>query len=740
LRDGQTIADVYTYTITDADGDTSSTTLTITIHGHTDGAPSIAPVDGNGLATGQATVHESGLADQDGSQVTSGTIDLTADDGLASITVGGTTLTTAQLATLSGGAPVTIHTPDGTLVLTGFQPTTAVGGVPTAGTLSYTYTLDHAVSQPGGTESPDNIALTITDAGGGTAEGTLVVDVVDDAPTAHADHTDANEDGSPVTGNVVGGGAAGDVPDRVGADATTTPVSGVAAGTVGGTVSGNVGSAVAGQYGALTLNADGSYSYAVDNANRTVNALKDGDTLTEVYTYTITDADGDTSSTTLTITIHGHTDGAPSVTPVDGNGGAAGHATVDEAGLVDGSGSQITRGTIDLTAGDGLASVTVGGTTLTTAQLATLSGGSPVTIHTADGTLVLTGFQPTTTVGGVPTAGTLSYTYTLDHAVSQPGAADSVDNIALTVTDVDGDKVAGMLVVDVANDVPVAHDDSAGIVQDAGQTAASGNVFSGSGAGHDGADRIGADGAAPGGPLTGVVSANTGQGGTIGGGSRGEFGTLVLHADGTYSYQLDTSNPKVSSLDASRTLTEVFVYTITDADGDVSQARLTITIQGTTPPIQPRSGDQIFPVGYDHTMHDIHQGYEPGLFVLPEVSQSQSDTLRWQSESISGRYEVTVDDGDTTQDPENIQYVLNDGVDFSRQLLKEANANARVSMDDLGPDSSPLWDDFSPFAPMRVPAPASTPAGAPSLTAQIAAMATAHGAPMTRAPTSTPRN
>ena len=94
-----------------------------------------------------------------------------------------------------------------------------------------------------------------------------------------------------------------------------------------------VGSEFATAYGHLTLNADGSYSYRLDNTNAAVNALKTGNSLSETFNYTITDADGDPSSTTLTITINGTTDGGPSIVPVDGNGGATGQASVLESGL-----------------------------------------------------------------------------------------------------------------------------------------------------------------------------------------------------------------------------------------------------------------------------------------------------------------------------------------------------------------------------------------------------------------------
>ena len=41
--------------------------------------------------------------------------------------------------------------------------------------------------------------------------------------------------------------------------------------------------------GTITLNADGTYSYSIDNTNAAVQALKAGDTLLDVFTYTVTD-------------------------------------------------------------------------------------------------------------------------------------------------------------------------------------------------------------------------------------------------------------------------------------------------------------------------------------------------------------------------------------------------------------------------------------------------------------------
>ena len=65
-----------------------------------------------------------------------------------------------------------------------------------------------------------------------------------------------------------------------------------------------------GSFGTLVLAAnDGSYTYTVNNANTTVQALRlFTDTLTDGFAYTMEDAVGATSSATLTVTIHGAND------------------------------------------------------------------------------------------------------------------------------------------------------------------------------------------------------------------------------------------------------------------------------------------------------------------------------------------------------------------------------------------------------------------------------------------------
>ena len=64
-----------------------------------------------------------------------------------------------------------------------------------------------------------------------------------------------------------------------------------------------------GPYGTVTIAADGTYSFALNNGNAAVQALGVGETLTQSFNYTISDGNGGTSTSTLTITITGTNDG-----------------------------------------------------------------------------------------------------------------------------------------------------------------------------------------------------------------------------------------------------------------------------------------------------------------------------------------------------------------------------------------------------------------------------------------------
>jgi VCBS repeat-containing protein len=61
----------------------------------------------------------------------------------------------------------------------------------------------------------------------------------------------------------------------------------------------------------------------------------------------------------------------------------------------------------------------------------------------------------------------------------------------------------------------------------------------------------------------------------------GTYGTIIIAADGSYTYTVDNSNSAVQALRlSSQTLDDVFTYEVVDAGGLTSLATITITIQG----------------------------------------------------------------------------------------------------------------------------------------------------------------
>ncbi|WP_031210085.1 VCBS domain-containing protein, partial [Mesorhizobium sp. LSJC264A00] len=282
------VSDVFTYTIKDGDGDTSHTTLTIAIG---DSTPTDAIPAAGGATT---TVYEASLPARAGepagsnepatTETTSGTIGFTSPDGLTTVSLGGHVLT-GSAQTFADGT---------TGSLTASYVYNATTGI---GTISYAYTLiDNTLTDPSST----SFAVVVTDADGDSAPaGNLVITIVDDVPTAHAD-TDsvASNQFTAETGNVLS--AVGTTSPVTGIDvkgADGAAVVGVAAGNTNLDVdnAATLGTQVQGSYGKLTLNADGSYSYVRDAGTQ--------GGVSDVFTYTIKDGDGDTSHTTLTIAI-----------------------------------------------------------------------------------------------------------------------------------------------------------------------------------------------------------------------------------------------------------------------------------------------------------------------------------------------------------------------------------------------------------------------------------------------------
>ncbi|WP_338468488.1 DUF5801 repeats-in-toxin domain-containing protein [Novosphingobium sp. ZN18A2] len=460
-------------------------------------------------------VESPGSSAGDGSDSTTGTIFITSPDGIGSITINGVTVT--------GVAGQEIDTGTGSLVL----------GALENGQIGYTYTLYDNTS---GDNASDVFSVVVTDTDGDKANATLTINIADDVPTAHADSGSAGE-GATLNVNAASGVLSNDV---LGADGAAPggAVTGVVAGSdTSAAVTGGIDTAIAGSYGTLTLHADGSYSYA-----STANGVPAGGA-SDTFVYTITDGDGDTSTTTLTINL---TDSGLAATGED--------ASVNEAAL-DGIGSNPSSN-----------AETVSGTLVDNA-----SGGSGALSYALVGSG--TGSHGSITVNP---DGTWSYTLTspVDGTTLDNGTntVDNVESFTYQVTDANGNTTTNTITIDVIDDVPTARADSDSVVE-GGTT--DGNVVSGVGTTSGLVDVLGADGAAPGGAVTGVVAGSDTSAAVTGGidtAIAGSYGTLTLHADGSYSYASTANGVPAGGA------SDTFVYTITDGDGDTSTTTLTINL------------------------------------------------------------------------------------------------------------------------------------------------------------------
>ncbi|SNS29894.1 Ig-like domain-containing protein, partial [Pseudomonas japonica] len=528
LHGGGTGIETFAYTLTDADGDTSTANLVLNITNLND------PVVLTGLdaSGGELSVYEKNLGDGSspdaGALTQTGSFSVSAPDGLQTLSVGG-------ISVISGGVaatfPQSVTTPLGnTLTVTGYNPSTGV--------VSYSYTLldNEAHANAGGVNSlTESFTVTATDTDGSTTSGSLDVNVVDDVPTAVADSNAsvATEAATVLTGNVL-------TNDVQGADRVVGPIT---AGTFVGT------------YGTLVLAADGSYTYTLNPADPDFFNLHGGGTGTETFAYTLTDADGDTSTANLVLNIK-NLDDSITLTGLDTAGG---ELSVYEKNLGEGSApnaSALTQsGTFTVTASDGLQTLSVGGINV-------ISGGVvatfPQVLTTPLGnTLTVTGYNAST--------GVVSYSYTLldNEAHANAGGINSLtESFTVTATDTDGSTTSGSLDVNIVDDVPTAVADSNASVATEAATVLTGNVLTND---VQGADRI-----------VGPITAGT---------FVGTYGTLVLAADGSYTYTLNPADPDFFNLHGGGTGIETFAYTLTDADGDTSTANLVLNITNLNDPV-----------------------------------------------------------------------------------------------------------------------------------------------------------
>src|SRR5690606_33627425 len=320
-----------------------------------------------------------------------------------------------------------------------------------------------------------------------------------------------------------------------------------------------------------------------------------------VLKYTLTDNDGDTSQAELTIHIKGTND-APTIT-FGGDNGADANAAVSEEGLKggilpphgpgipDGVGTPDTTNSVkdsgtftvhDVDAGD---TVTVKlGTpseTLTSAgqEVHWSVSGDGKTLTGQIGIMFLGHFIPVADVIQVSLhdngGGNYSYDVKLLAPIDHPGAGeDALDlGVPISVTDNHGATTTGNLTVNIQDDSPLAANDNGGTVTEDAHGAAAvlgGNVLlNDTGWGADGPNDL-FDGFAWNAGDNAATQTDLSQ-----------YGTLVLGPAGGWTFVLDSSKPATQALAEGQIKDVVLKYTLTDNDGDTSQAELTIHIKGT---------------------------------------------------------------------------------------------------------------------------------------------------------------
>ncbi|WMD22996.1 retention module-containing protein [Achromobacter seleniivolatilans] len=568
LAAGQTATDRITVTVDDGHGGKNTQQITITITGAND-APTITGAatgavteDGTKTATGQLTANDVDTTDthtwtvsnegkgQYGSfsvdangkwtynldndsakvqslaagQTATDRITVTVDDGHGGKTTQQITITITganDAPTITGTATGAV-TEDGTKTATGQLTANDVDTTDTHtwtvsnegkgqyGSFSvdangkWTYNLDNdsakVQSLAAGQTATDRITVTVDDGHGGktTQQITITITGANDAPTITGTATGAvTEDG---TKTATGQLTANDV------DTTDTHT---------WTVS-NEGK---GQYGSFSVDANGKWTYNLDNDSAKVQSLAAGQTATDRITVTVDDGHGGKTTQQITITITGAND-APTIT-----GTATGAVTEDGTKTATG---QLTANDVD--------------TTDTHTWTVSNEGKGQYGSFSVDAN------------------GKWTYNLDNDSAKVQSLAAGqtATDRITVTVDDGHGGKTTQQITITItgANDAPTITGTATGAVTEDGTKTATGQLTAND------------------------VDTTDTHTWTVSNEGKGQYGSFSVDANGKWTYNLDNDSAKVQSLAAGQTATDSITVTVDDGHGGKTTQQITITITG----------------------------------------------------------------------------------------------------------------------------------------------------------------
>jgi VCBS repeat-containing protein len=594
LKPGDSLVETFTYRMRDTAGATDIAQLSIRVDGAWD-----APVATNDVAVAVAD-NGAGNSVNPTRNVLPNDTDVDQGDVLhvSGIRFG----TEAAGGTLDAVNPGTNNT-NGTLI-TGLYGQLIIGADG-----NYTYIVDsnNATVQALGPLQflDEHFTYRVTDLGGQSdlAEIHIIIRGRNDAPVANTDTATAVEAGGLNNGQV-GINPSGNVIDNdTDLEGDNLSVSALHTGGLAETGSNGVlGTALRGRYGDLILNADGTWRYLVDNSLAEVQALRiSGQTLTDVFSYTLTDTFGAIGNAELRITVDGRND-----TPIAQNDGAT---AIEAGGIANGTpGTNATGNVLDNdTDVDSVANGESKQVQSVSAQNGQSSGAGQVLVGlygqltlNANGTYTYVIDNSNAQVQALRTAGnTLSETFTYRMADTAGATSDA----RLTI------------VIQGANDAPVAQNDSAVASDQVPAPQVTGNVLPND-SDVDANDNLHVVAVRTG------SEAGSGTAGVIGQPIIGLYGTLVLNADGSYTYTIDQSNPAVlAAAGLGQVLQDVFTYTINDINGASDQAELVIRLDIATPFIPAPQGNFFDNDPNDRNGSLLLPDPLPAIFITPVVER-----------------------------------------------------------------------------------------------------------------------
>ena len=276
-----------------------------------------------------------------------------------------------------------------------------------------------------------------------------------------------------------------------------------------------------GQYGKFTVDQTGKWTYVLDNKSAQVQALAEGQKVTDTIVITVDDGKGGKATQTVTVEVTGTND-APTI------GGTATGAVKEDA-VVNTTSGQLTKTDVD------------------TNDVHTWSVANNGNGQYGKFTVDQTG----------------KWTYTLDNSNAKVQALaegqTATDTIIVTVNDGKGGTATQEITVTITgtNDAPTIGGVATGAVtEDAAVTIVTGQLTK-----------------------TDVDATDT-HTWSIANNGNGQYGKFTLDQTGKWTYVLDNGSTKVQSLAAGQTVTDTITVTISDGKGGTATKDITITITG----------------------------------------------------------------------------------------------------------------------------------------------------------------